>query len=141
MSSPARDTRFSLPSVDGSASAEVGVILMGLDARRLLAGLGLASLFDDPGQVTLAVDHARHDAPLQLSLDALVAAGTTRWLAARDALAAAGGPAPDAASLRLAWEQTLRLLGNCDLDPAGPSTVAYLAACWLRRQEIDRYSP
>ncbi|QFU93279.1 DUF6187 family protein [Amycolatopsis sp. YIM 10] len=140
MSSP-RDTLFSLPAVDGSASAEVGVILMGLDARRLLAGLGLASLFDDPGQVTLAVDHARHDAPLRFSLDALVAAGTTRWLAARDALASAGGPAPDSASLRLAWEQTLRLLGDCDLDPAGPSTVAYLAACWLRREEIDRHSP
>ncbi|AXB47427.1 DUF6187 family protein [Amycolatopsis albispora] len=138
--SSTHDTRFTLPAVDGPASTETGVILMGLDARRLLAGLGLASLFDDPGQVTLAVDHARHDAPLQFSLDALVAAGATRWLAARDALAAAGGPPADFASLRLAWEQTLRLLAGCDLGDAGPATVAYLAACWLRREEIDRHS-
>ncbi|WP_255482083.1 DUF6187 family protein, partial [Amycolatopsis sp. SID8362] len=33
------DTRFALPEVDAPAATEVGVILLGLEADRLLAGL------------------------------------------------------------------------------------------------------
>ncbi|GAA4294285.1 hypothetical protein GCM10023148_56530 [Actinokineospora soli] len=55
------DTRFDMPGVDDPVDTEVGVILLGLDADRLLAGLGLASLAEDPGRVAVTVDRVRHD--------------------------------------------------------------------------------
>src|SRR5262249_11046326 len=45
---PLSDGVFSFPAVDDAPTTEVGVILMGLDAERLLAGLGTAALGDDP---------------------------------------------------------------------------------------------
>ena len=42
------DTRFDMPDVDDPASTEAGVIMLGQNADRLLAGLGFASLAEDP---------------------------------------------------------------------------------------------
>ncbi|HYN97128.1 MAG TPA: DUF6187 family protein [Pilimelia sp.] len=133
------DTRFSLPAVDDPAGTETGVILLGLDADRLLAGLGMATLADDPALVALAVDHARHDADARLSFAALIEAGARRWRSARPALASAALGTPTPASLRQAWTRTLRTLAGADPEgEAGPATRAYLAACWLRREDVDR---
>jgi hypothetical protein len=38
------DSRFDLPDLGSSAEEEAGVILLGLDPDRLLAGLGFAGL-------------------------------------------------------------------------------------------------
>jgi hypothetical protein len=131
------DTRFSLPAVDDPPLTEAGIILMGLDPDRLLAGLGLATADDDPGQVALAVDRCRHGVGAHPPMDALVAAGGRRWRQATAALDAAGLLPSRSASLRQAWEHTLRLLAAVDLGGAGPATYAYLAACWLRRDAVD----
>ncbi|MEO3977670.1 DUF6187 family protein [Streptomyces sp. CAU 1734] len=131
------DPRFALIPSDGSALAETGVILMGLDAERLLAGLGMATLADDPAQVALAVDRVRHGVTAPVTFDALVAAGAHRWHSARTALAEVDRTPPAPASLRRSWDRTLRLIAHCDLGGPGPATTAHLAACWLRREEID----
>jgi hypothetical protein len=135
------DTRFTLPAVDDSAATETGIILLGLDADRLLAGLGLAALGDDPAQVALVVDYARHGAAVRIPYDDLIAAGARRWHTARPALAAAGTGLPASGSLRRVWTRTLDVLTGlaaADLGAAGPATRAYLTACWLRREDIDR---
>ncbi|MFE0025283.1 DUF6187 family protein [Amycolatopsis sp. NPDC059021] len=132
----AHDTRFSLPSIDDPASTEVGVILMGLDADRLLAGVGLARLADDPALVTLAVDQARHGALDRLGPDALVEAGRDRWRAVRPAIEA-GLAVTAAGSLRLEWAQTTERVTTA-VPGLGPASAAYLTACWLRRADVDR---
>ncbi|MFI5617938.1 DUF6187 family protein [Streptomyces sp. NPDC051567] len=139
------DTRFSLTSVDGPPLTETGVMLMGLDAERLLAGLGLAALTDDPAltgdpaQVALAVDRARHGVGPAVLAD-LVGSGAQRWCAVRPALAPADRTASAPAALRTAWDQVLRALAHRDIGAPGPATTAYLAACWLRHEEIDRWA-
>ncbi|MGW4272005.1 DUF6187 family protein [Streptomyces seoulensis] len=132
------DSLFSLTPVDGPAMTETGVMLMGLEAERLLAGLGMAALADDPAQILLTVDRVRHGVGATVSFEALVEAGARRWREARPVLAAVGGPAPAPAALRTAWNETLRMFAHCDLGGPGPATTAHLAACWLRREEIDR---
>ncbi|MER6260728.1 DUF6187 family protein [Streptomyces sp900105245] len=132
------DTRFSLTPVDESGTTETGVLLMGLEAERLLAGLGLAALADDPAQVLIAVDRIRHGVRATMTFEALVEAGAQRWRETRPALAAAVGPASPPAALRKALKDTLRMFAHCDLGDPGPATSAHLAACWLRRNEIDR---
>lgn len=128
---------FDLPAVDDDPSVETGVVLLGFDTGRLVAGLGLASLTDDAALVALTVDHLRHGVPA-FSLDGAIDAGLRRWVAARPALASADpGPAPPAASLRQVWSATVRVLGPADVGPAGPATRAYLAACWIRRHDVD----
>jgi Family of unknown function (DUF6187) len=135
------DTLFNLPAVDDEPITETGVILMGLDAERLVAGLGLATLTDDAALVALTVDHLRHAAPNPFSLDNALIAGSRRWLSTRPALIAADpGPAPSAASPRQAWSQTQRRLSTADLGDAGPATRAYLTACWIRRHDVDRFT-
>lgn len=135
------ETLFNLPAVDDEPSTETGVILMGLDAERLIAGLGLATLTDDAALVALTVDHLRHAAPHPFSLDSVLAAGTRRWLSSRPALTAADpGPVPITASPRQAWSQTQRLLSTADIGDAGPATRAYLTACWIRRHDVDRFT-
>jgi len=132
------DTCFSFPAVDDPPATEVGVILMGLDAERLLAGLGLATLADDPAVVTLVVDRARHGTTGPLSFDDLVEAGLRRWVRARTGLAAASpGPAAPV-SLREGWEQALAAVSASEGGDLGPATASYLAACWLRRMDVDR---
>lgn len=143
MSSPDElDTRFSLPAIDDPPDTEVGVILMGLDAERLLAGLGMATLAEDPALVALTVDHARHDATMRIAFDDLIDAGCHRWRSARETLTAA---TPMSASLRAAWAQMLGVVAGTDgTDGAagaagsGPASRAYLAACLLRRNEVDQ---
>jgi hypothetical protein len=132
------DTRFDMPFVDDPPSTEVGVMLLGLDVRRLLAGLGLAALTDDPAAVALSVDHVRHGAPLRLDTQTLVAAGRSRWLAARAAIDEAARDLPGQASPRQAWPGAERAVGTVDPAATGPAVRAYLTACWLRGEEIDR---
>lgn len=129
------DTRFALHSLDDPPSTEVGVILFGLDAPRLLAGLGLAALADDPGGVAMAVDRLRHGRALDMA--AMVAEGARRWREARPALAAADPDPSTSASVRQAWERAHRVLGAAGLDEVGPASRVYLTACWLRRVDID----
>jgi hypothetical protein len=137
------DPRFSLPAIDDAPLTEAGVILLGLDAERLLAGLGLATPADDPGQVALAVDRAGHGAAAHLpaaphpAFEALLVAGAQRWRAACRALDAAGWQPSRSGSLRQSWAHTLRLVDGVDVGPTGPALRAYLAACWLRRAAVD----
>ena len=46
-------TLFALPAVDDPAETEVGVIILGLSAERLLAGLGVAGIAREPTGATL----------------------------------------------------------------------------------------
>jgi hypothetical protein len=133
------DTRFAMPSVDAPASTEVGVILLGLDAERLLAGLGMATLADDPATVALSVDHVRHGAALRFATDALVEAGCHQWTAAKPAMATATEGLHPSASPRQAWPQAERAINTVNVLTTGPASRAYLTACWLRRDEIDRW--
>ncbi|MFJ3905487.1 DUF6187 family protein [Streptomyces sp. NPDC090025] len=133
------DPRFALTPVDEPAFTETGVMLMGLDTDRLLAGLGMAVLADDPAQVMLAVDRLRHGVTATLDYDVLVETGVRRWRSARTAIDAMGPAAATPVSLRRAWEQTVRLLSHCDLGDVGPATLAHLTACRLRRDDIDRF--
>jgi hypothetical protein len=137
---PPFDTRFSLPACDDPPSTEVGVIVMGLSAQQLLAGLGMAALGDDPVAVTLMVDQARHGGAAQVSLEHLVAVGLDRWRVVRPALSAAGSRGHGAASLRHGWTQAYRALDQCEIGAVSPAAAVYLTACWLRAQEIDSYA-
>lgn len=127
-----------MPFVDDPASTELGVMLLGLDVRRLLAGLGFAALTDDPAVVALSVDHVRHGAPLRLDTETLVAAGRERWRSVRAALAEATRGLPSQASPRQAWPAAERAVGTVDPAASGPAVRAYLTACWLRADEMDR---
>ncbi len=129
------DSRFTLPSIDDAPSTEAGVILMGLDAERLLAGLGLARIADEPALVALAVDQARHGA-LGPDTAALIEAGAARWRTVRP-LIEAGPEMTAAGSLRKEWEQTTERVA-ATVEGPGPASVAYLAACWLRRDDVDK---
>ncbi|MFJ7219507.1 DUF6187 family protein [Amycolatopsis sp. NPDC098790] len=132
MSDP-HDPRFTLPGVDEPASTEAGIILLGLEADRLLAGVGLARLADDPALVTLAVDQARHDALTGLGFAGLADAGAARWLALRARLADVR-LAPGA--LRKQWATAGRLV-EAAVPGLGPASLAYLTACLLRRDDVD----
>lgn len=131
------DPRFSLPNVDDAPLTEVGIILMGLDAPRLLAGLGLATLADDPALVTLAVDQLRHDHAAVFSLDALMATGAARWVPARAALVDAGLDRYPEGLLRRSWERAVRM-ATATLPEAGLASIGYLVACWFRSDDVDR---
>jgi hypothetical protein len=128
------DTEFTMPDLDAPPTTEAGVILMGLPAERLLAGLGLAGIADDPVQVTLVVDQATHGALDTISADALVAAGIDRWRTTREALSGS----KSGASARKQWANAMEVLARADIGELSPASRAYLAACWLRRGEIDR---
>jgi hypothetical protein len=133
------DTRFSVPACDDPPSTEIGVIVMGLPAQQLLAGLGMAVLADDPAAVTLLIDQVRHGGAAQITLSHLVVAGLDRWRAVQPALAA--GPRKNrTASLRQAWAQAYGALGQCEIGAMSPAAAVYLTACWLRASEIDRYA-
>jgi hypothetical protein len=131
------DTVFSLPSVDEDPDTELGVLLMGLGAERLLAGLGVAGPDSDPATTTLVVDQLRHGARHDITLEAALAAGGERWRAARPRLAAAA-PANEvrSAALRKLWAAAARTVTEAGAAHDRAEHV-YLTACWLRRDEID----
>lgn len=130
------DLRFAMPGVDDPVDTEVGVILLGLDADRLLAGLGMASMAEDPGRIAVAVDRIRHGRP-GLDADGLVRAGAGYWRAMRPLLSAAY-PAPGfSASVRQSWTRAYRALDTPALGPIGLATRVYLTACWLRSTDVD----
>lgn len=135
---PDPDTRFALPGIDDPASTEIGVILLGLEVIQLLAGLGLASLADDPVAVTLLADQVRHGAAQDLAIERVVAIGIQRWLAAR-ALLPGNTDGRTPLALRHEWEWGSRTVLAAGLGPAGPAVLAYLTACWLRRTNIEDF--
>ncbi|HEV2781213.1 MAG TPA: DUF6187 family protein [Actinophytocola sp.] len=132
------DTRFDMPGVDDPPATELGVILLGLDTERLLAGLGAATAVDDdPTVVVLRVDQIRHGVRQDRGV---VAEGARRWRSARPAMAAAdpAGP-PQVAALRPLWTYAGRVVAGLDLGTLGAAARAFLAACWLRRTDVDRF--
>ncbi|MCT2583731.1 DUF6187 family protein [Actinophytocola gossypii] len=132
------DTAFSLPSVDDDPDTELGVLLMGLGPERLLAGLGAAGPDDDPATVTLLVDQLRHGVRGEHAMTEALATGGARWRRARRALLAAEPAAPvRTAALRRRWETALATV-RAAVRPSGRAELVYLAACWQRRDEIDR---
>jgi Family of unknown function (DUF6187) len=135
------DTRFSMPAVDDPPGVETGVMLMGFDVERLLTGLGLAALGDDPALVALAVDQLRHGVTPQVSEAAAIDAGLRLWRCARPELEGAGRRVTFSGAPRQAWARAWRVVAAAVDGPGdlGPSTRAYLTACWLRRVEVDRY--
>lgn len=124
-----------LPALDATPDAEAGIVLIGLDADRLLAGLGLAVLADDAGRVAVTVDRLRHGTPLGFA--ELVAHGAAHWRAVRPALAAACPDPRASASVRQTWDGVARALGGSVLGGAGPATRVHLTACWVRRADVD----
>jgi hypothetical protein len=130
------DSAFVLPPVDQPAATETGVILAGLDTDRLLAGLGLASLGDDPTLVTLLVDQLRHGGG-ELTMDVALRIGAHRWHTVSRTLAAAGHGTSVSGSVRQAWAAAMRVVDAADTGALGPAGRAYLAACWLRHDGID----
>jgi hypothetical protein len=124
-----------LPAVDDLASTEVGIILLGLDVERLLAGVGVARLADDPALVALAVDQARHGVA-GFGFPELVAVGCAGWRAARAAVGFRPGASAPAA-LRRAWAEATECVAAA-LPGAGPASIVYLTACSLRREEVDQ---
>ena len=129
------DSRFALPDVDAPGATEAGIILLGLDADRLLAGLALARLADDPALVTQVVDQARHGSA-RFGLGGLLESGREHWLALRDQV---GDPPSTSSpgSLRREWERRLDLVAAA-VPGAGAGTIAYLTACALRGTEVDQ---
>lgn len=137
------DTIFSLPSVDDDPGTEIGVLLMGLGPERLLAGLGVAREAGDPATATLLVDQLRHGARPGRTFEDAVAAGAAVWRTARPALAAADPGGTPSAALRQLWAGAAAAVGSAahvlpELRTLGAAERVYLAACWLRRTEIDR---
>ena len=130
------DNRFVLPGVDEPGTTEAGIILLGLDVDRLLAGVGFARLADDPALVTQAVDQARHGA-FAVDLAGLVEIGRGRWLAVRSSLPESR--VGEQGALRREWERALDRVTDAIPD-AGPASVGYLTACLLRRTEVDRFA-
>ena len=130
------DTRFDMPAVDDPPETEAGVVLLGLDADRLLAGLGMAALAEDAGAIAVTVDRMRHGRP-GLDVDGLVRAGAGYWRAMRPVLESAYPSPAFSASVRQSWTRAYRTLDTPALGPVGTATRVYLTACWLRRAEVD----
>jgi hypothetical protein len=129
------DSRFALPDVDASGATEAGIILLGLDADRLLAGLAVARFADDPALVTQVVDQARHGSA-EFGLGGLLESGRQHWLSLRDRV---GDPPSTSSpgSLRREWERRLDFVAAA-VPGAGAGTIAYLTACALRGTEVDQ---
>ncbi|HEY7593871.1 MAG TPA: DUF6187 family protein [Actinophytocola sp.] len=140
------DTVFSLPAVDADPDTEIGILLMGLGADRLLAGLGVACRgpAEHPATVTMVVDQLRHGVRQDLTFGDAVAAGARRWQVACQGFAAANlRPRPRSAALRRLWADAAHALaGGADVAPQlrtdGAAERVYLTACWLRPEEITQ---
>ncbi|GAB1511511.1 DUF6187 family protein [Actinophytocola sp. KF-1] len=134
------DTEFALPAVDEEPGTELGVLLMGLGPERLLAGLGVAvgEAPEDPVTATLVVDQLRHGARPDRTFAAALAAGAARWRAVRPRLAeTAPATAYRSAALRRQWTAAADVVTAAAVTDGAAQRV-YLAACWLRRTDIDR---
>lgn len=131
-----RDTSFSLPACDDHPSTEIGVVVMGLPAVHLLAGLGGSVLADDAVQATLLVDYLRHGGAYAITFGQLVEAGASRWDAVRPALANVGLVRRH--PLRQAWSQAYTAVSRL-ISPADTAAAVYLTACWLRESEVSDY--
>ncbi|MEV6647295.1 DUF6187 family protein [Amycolatopsis sp. NPDC051371] len=129
------DSRFTLPDVDAPSGTEVGVILLGLEPERLVAGLGFARLADDPALVTQAVDHARHGV-FSADLAGLAKAGLAQWRTLRPLIADMPARSSPGA-LRQEWVNSAARVAGA-VPATGAAVLAYLTACWIRRDEIDR---
>jgi hypothetical protein len=134
------DTRFSLPACDDPPSTEIGVVVMGLPPRELLACLGMTVLAGDPAAVTLLIDHIRHAGAARLTFAQLVEAGLARWHAAEAELSSGGVPRPSTARVRHGWSLVHQALSRHDAADS-PAAVVFLTACWLRAPEINREEP
>jgi hypothetical protein len=132
------DTRFSLPGIDDPADTEAGVIMMGLPADRLLAGLGFAALAEDPATVALVVDQAQHGSLTAIPFDVLIDAGVARWRTARPAMSAVCPNETHGGAVRRLWARTYAAAPDA-VGELGPGLRAYLVACWMRRVEVDRW--
>lgn len=120
------------PSIDDDPLTEIGVILMGLDDQRLLAGLGIAESVDEPSIATLLVDQARHGVLESASLSDLVERGSDRWRVVRPTLMKSRGEAMISGALRQVWTEAFRVVAECEVDWTNTTEVTYLTACWLR---------
>jgi uncharacterized protein DUF6187 len=140
------DTVFALPAVDADPETEIGVLLMGFEPERLLAGLGVAGsgLAAEPASATTYVDQLRHGARDDVTLADALAAGARRWRAAGaglDAVLVRNGT--QTAALRDLWaDAAAGVVAAGDIAPglrtASDAERVYLIACWLRRAEITR---
>lgn len=130
------DTCFSLPACDDHPSTEIGVVVMGLPAVHLLAGLGGSVLADDAVQATLLVDYLRHGGAYAVTFGQLIEAGASRWGAVRPGLANVG--LVRRYPLRQAWNQAYTAVSRLT-SPAGTAAAVYLTACWLRESEVEEY--
>jgi hypothetical protein len=140
LSSNGYDTVFALPAVDAPAEIEVGVIILGLSTERLLAGLGVSGLTGDPTTATLIVDQLRHGATDPMPMRAAIAAGATTWRASKTELSDVDPGTARSASVRASFTTALRVVATAGLDGMNPARHAYLAACWLRRVEVERFT-
>ncbi|MDZ5444410.1 DUF6187 family protein [Micromonospora sp. 4G57] len=129
---------FDLPYLDADPISEAGLILLGLDAERILAMLGFATLTADPGAAVLVVDSALHNGEFRISFSAAVAAGGAEWRRHRPAFAAADGNRFRSGSPREAWAAMYDVARAAVAENTSSTTVACLAACWFRREEIDQ---
>jgi len=126
-----------LPALDADPLSESGVILMGLDARRLLAVLGVATLTAHPSSALLLVDEAAHQGAACIPFDAAVKAGAGQWRMHRPALIAADDGKPRSGAPREAWASAYaHVVWTLDRH-AAPTILACLAAAWFRREEIN----
>jgi hypothetical protein len=132
------DTRFSLPACDDPPSTEIGVIVLGLPAEQLLAGLGMATLADDPAAVAMVIDQVSHRGSASITADHLIAVGLDRWRSVQPALDALGAANHGVTSLRHAWGNAFGALSRCEIGARGPAAAVFLTACWLRAEEIGK---
>lgn len=112
---------------------------MGLDVERLLAGLGLTTLADDPGMVALAVDRVQHGALRHLSVEGLVEAGAARWRGAA-AVDRRGGAGPGGFRLAAAVVGAGAAGADRVARGTGAASAAYVTACWFRREDVDEFT-
>ncbi|GAA2078446.1 DUF6187 family protein [Actinomadura alba] len=131
------DGSFSMPHLDISPDTEVGVVLLGLDARTLLTGLGISEIIDDPSLMVLAVDHLNHQGELRIKAEIAYEIGAQRWTILRNRLADAPAHALRSGGPREAWTRSLATVNETFGHSLGTAARHFAAACWFRREEID----
>ncbi|WP_327710102.1 DUF6187 family protein [Streptomyces sp. NBC_00464] len=130
-------TTFDLPDQGADPVEEAGLILMGLDSRRILAVLGTASLTEQPGTAMLLVDKAWHRGGVHISFEEAVATGAAHWREHRAALAAADDGTPRSGAPREAWARAHSTVVRALGERMAPTVRACLAVAWFRREELD----